>query len=112
MLTDDAFRRLALESDGVSEGAHQGHADFRAFGRVFATLGYPQGGFAMVKLTPDQQRMVVDAEPAIFSPVAGGWGRKGATLISLAEADDATARSALRMAWGNVNKRRPGGKST
>jgi hypothetical protein len=104
MLTVDAFRSLALELGGASEGGHMGHADFRAFGRVFATLGYPRDGFAMVKLAPEQQRLVVEADPAIFSPVSGGWGRKGATLVMLAEADEATARSALRMAWENLKR--------
>jgi hypothetical protein len=104
MLSAEAFRGLALECEGASEGAHSGHADFRAVGRVFATLGYPRPGFAMVKLTPDQQRMLTEAEPAIFSPVPGGWGRKGATLLLLAEADEATARSAVQMAWENVNR--------
>ncbi len=31
-----------------------GHPDFRANGRIFATLGYPQIDFAMVKLSPDE----------------------------------------------------------
>ncbi len=102
MLTAETFRALALELEGTAEGGHMGHADFRRRGRVFATLGYPRNGFAMVKLTPDQQTMLTQAEPAIFSPVSGGWGRKGATLLLLAEADEATARSALQMAWSNV----------
>ena len=36
-----AFRALALELPGVIEAAHQGHADFRVRGKIFATLGYP-----------------------------------------------------------------------
>ncbi|MGY4630253.1 hypothetical protein [Bradyrhizobium sp. USDA 4486] len=35
------FRKTALALPGVIEGAHHGHADFRAGKRVFATLGYP-----------------------------------------------------------------------
>jgi hypothetical protein len=56
----------------------------------------------MVKLTPDQQRMLYDAEPAIFRPIKGAWGLRGATNLRLATADVATARNALTMAWQNV----------
>ncbi len=114
MLTEDEFRRLALGVAGASEGGHVGHADFRVGKRIFATLGYPRLGFAMAKLTPAQQRLVTAAEPAIFAPVKGGWGLKGATLIALAEADASTVRSALGMAVANVegaiNSRRSGRK--
>ena len=57
-MTPAGFRKLALALDGASEGAHGGHADFRSGGKVFATLGYPDETWAMVKLTPDQQEMM------------------------------------------------------
>ena len=101
-MTPAAFRKLALALDGASEGAHGGHPDFRAAGKVFATMGYPDRDWAMVKLTPDQQRMLCAAEPAIFQPVKGGWGLRGATSLKLAAADQRTARSALAMALQNV----------
>ena len=41
----------------------------------------------MVKLTTDQQTIVVDAEPEIFRPVPGGWGKHGNTNVRLAKAD-------------------------
>jgi hypothetical protein len=43
--------------------------------------------------------MLCAAEPAIFMPVPGGWGRRGATHIHLAAANEATLRSAFTMAW-------------
>lgn len=101
-MTPAAFRKLALALDGASEGAHGGHADFRASGKVFATMGYPDPEWAMVKLTPDQQRMLCDAEPAIFRPIKGAWGLRGATNLHLAAADAPAARSALAMARQNV----------
>ena len=101
-MTPAAFRRLALSLDGVSEGAHGGHADFRASGKVFATLGYPDQAWAMVKLTPDQQRMLCDTEPTVFRPIKGTWGLRGATNLHLVAADATTARSALAMARQNV----------
>jgi len=56
----------------------------------------------MVKLTPDQQTMLVDAEPELFRPVPGAWGKSGSTNVRLAKIDPVTLRSALEMAWRNV----------
>ena len=46
--------------------------------------------------------MLVEAEPDIFRPVPGGWGKQGYTNVHLAKADAATLKSALAMAWSNV----------
>ena len=105
-MTPAAFRKLALALDGAAESAHGGHPDFRAGGKVFATMGYPDQSWAMVKLTPDQQEMLCAAEPAMFRPVKGGWGLRGATNLSLAAADAPTARSALAMALKNVTEKK------
>jgi hypothetical protein len=96
------FRKIALGLPGATEGSHQGHADFRAGKRVFATLGYPDAAWGMVKLTPEQQCVLVAAEPDIFRPVPGGWGKHGSTNVLLAKADATTLKSALTQAWGNV----------
>ena len=101
-MTPAAFRKLALSLEGASEGAHGGHADFRAGGKVFATLGYPGKEWGMVKLTPEQQQMLLDAEPAIFVAVKGAWGLRGATNVHLPAVDARTLRSALTMALQNV----------
>jgi hypothetical protein len=96
------FRVIALALPETVEGSHQGHADFRVRKRVFATLGYPDDDWGMVKLTPEQQSVLVEAEPDIFRPVPGGWGKHGSTNVRLAKADAATLRSALSLAWRNV----------
>lgn len=38
MLSPENFRRIALGMKDAVEGAHMGHPDFRAGGRIFATL--------------------------------------------------------------------------
>ncbi|UGY17083.1 MmcQ/YjbR family DNA-binding protein [Bradyrhizobium septentrionale] len=101
-MSANRFRRVALSLPEVVEGAHHGHADFRVGKRIFATLGYPDQDWGMVKLTPEQQAMVVEAEPEIFRPVPGGWGRSGSTNVRLAKADQVTLRSALSMARDNI----------
>ncbi len=45
------FRRLALSLPGVDELSHMGHPGMRVHGRILATLGSPDAGHAMVKLT-------------------------------------------------------------
>ena len=96
------FRRTALALSNAVESAHHGKADFRVGKRIFATLGHPDENWGTLKLTPEQQSMLVDAEPDIFRPVPGGWGRQGYTNVHLAKADATTLKSALTMAWENV----------
>ncbi len=67
-MTPETFRKLALALPGAQESAHVGHPDFRVRGKVFATLGYPDGAWGMVKLTPAQQQALVRAHPAVFRP--------------------------------------------
>lgn len=105
MITPDDFRRLALALPQAIESAHMGTVDFRC-GKIFATLGNPDVEWAMVKLTSDQQEMRVAADPGIFVPVPGGWGKGGATRLRLAGCDEATARGALLDAWRNVAPKR------
>jgi hypothetical protein len=105
-MTAEDFRRIALSFPETTESAHMAHPDFRVRGKIFATLGYPGDDFAMVKLTPDQQQVFVKAEPAVFEPVKGGWGRGGATNVHLRAAKKAITRRALATAWCNVAPRR------
>ena len=94
-MTADKFLCLALSIPGASESAHMGHPDFRLEGRIFATLGYPDEGHGMVKLAPPQQKKFVKLAPAVFSPCAGAWGRRGATAVRLAPARVGLIRAAL-----------------
>ena len=98
MLTADGFRGIALALDGAIEGAHMGHADFRAGGRIFASLGYPDDGHAMVKVRPADQQNLVTARPDAFQPATGAWGAGGATMVDLRRAPVALVRTAMTAA--------------
>ncbi len=100
-MTPAAFQKLALAMPEAAAASHFDTPDYRVAGKIFATAGRKDGR-AVLKLTIDQQQMLCEAEPAIFVPVDGGWGRKGWTNIILAKADAATAKSALWMAWCNT----------
>lgn len=101
-MTADQFRRLALEFPGAVESSHMNHPDFRTGGKVFATLGYPDESWAMVKLTPDQQRLFVRESPRVFRPCKGVWGERGATNVHLESADEALVQAGLQAAYENV----------
>jgi len=99
----EAFRALALELPGVVEASHQGHADFRVRGKIFATLGYPDDAHGMVKLARDEQAKRVRQFPGAFAPAKGAWGEQGSTLVKLEAAAETAAvaavKSAIRSAW-------------
>jgi hypothetical protein len=98
-VTANDFRRLALSFPESEERSHMDHPDFRVGGRIFATLGYPEEGWAMVKITPVEQAMLVKAQPKVFNPCTGAWGRRGATNVRLKAARKPTLRRALEAAW-------------
>ena len=74
-----------------------GHADFRAGGRVFASLG-PKGDWAMVKLPPDEQEVLVAEAPEVYERFGGAWGRSGCTRIHLRSARKGEVRRLLALA--------------
>ena len=100
-MTPEEFRKMALSLPETSEASHMGHPDFRVGGKIFATLSPPGQGWAMVKLTPEQQESFAQAEPAVFKPFAGAWGRDGATKVQLRAAKKKSLRAALVFAWRN-----------
>ena len=106
-MTTAEFRRLALGFPDTVESAHMGHPDFRVAGKIFATLGHPDDGFAMVALLPDEQAFFVGADPATFTPVQGGWGKSGSTSVMLRSAAKVAVRAALRTAWERRARKRP-----
>jgi hypothetical protein len=100
------FRRIALSLPESVESSHMDHPDFRVGGKIFATLGYFDAGWGMVKLSPEQQDTFMRAEPTVFVPAKGYWGRKGATCVRLKGAKKTTLREALAAAWLNTAPKR------
>jgi len=90
-MTADEFRELALGFAGATESAHMNHPDFRAHGRIFATLSYPDASWGMVKLALDDQKHFIELHPQAFVPAKGAWGLQGSTMVRL----DAVKRDVL-----------------
>ncbi len=98
-MTADDFRRIALSFAGAEESSHVGAVDFRVGGHIFATLASVDQGYGNLKLTPDDQAVLVDEFPELFIPIAGGWGRMGMTHVVLAAVDEDILTGALQTAW-------------
>ena len=109
-MNTEEFRRIALSMEGASEGAHMGHPDFRAQGKIFATL-YPDGTSGMVKLTPEQQQEFISTDATAFAPASGAWGRQGCTTVSLNSIAEDTLGQAMTLAWQNTIKGAAGRKT-
>ena len=103
-MTARTFRRIALGMSGAIESAHHGHPDFRANGKIFATL--QAGDRGMVVLTPDQQATFVAGHPDAFIAESGAWGRQGCTRVILAAADEEAVGEAMTLAWQKASAAR------
>ncbi len=105
------FRRIAMSLEGAEENSHMGSLDFRVGGRIFATLASADQGYGNLMLTPEQQAAFVEELPEVFLPVAGQWGRMGATHIRLAAAKEDVLAGALGVAWKlRLEKNKKSGK--
>ena len=105
-MTASDFRRMALALPETAEHAHMDHPDFRVRGKIFATLGHPEKGWGMVKLTPEQQHDFSKDNRGVFVPVNGGWGRRGATSVHLKTVTETTLQKAIAAAWLNTAPKR------
>jgi hypothetical protein len=102
-LNANDFRRIALGLAGAIESAHMDHPDFRANGKIFATIHHDHE-WGMVKLTPDQQQKFVRENVGTFVPENGAWGRAGCTKVRFESVDSETLGEAMTLAWQNTVK--------
>lgn len=100
-MRQEEFRALALSFPEAMEASHFDTADFRVRGKIFATLREADGR-AVLKLSPDEQQLLMATSPGLFEPIKGSWGLKGWTGVALDQADAETVRHAMGMAWRSV----------
>ena len=113
-MTADDFREIALSMHGAIESSHMNHPDFRANGRIFATL-HSGDRLGMVKLEPDEQREVMRRHPRCSSRrLARGAVRGARTSGSMRPIAQPFARqwfSRGRPSWRG-RRRRPNPRRT
>jgi hypothetical protein len=96
-MTPEAFRALALSLPRAKERPILGSQEFRIKDKIFATLGWPQAGWAVIKLAPaDQTRFLGLCEG--LSPERGGRGKRGVTRVRLAALDPGRLAPVLKAA--------------
>lgn len=101
MLTTDEFVSLALSFPEAVQGRHIETDDFRVEGKIFATFRQVDSR-AVLKFSPDEQKLFMETAPGMFEPVHGSWGQKGWTRVVLAKADAETVRHAMAHSWRSV----------
>ena len=97
MLPEDV-RALTRMLPETVEGAHSGNPDFRVGGRIFATLWVDEARLVL-RLTRANQVELCEADPDLFTPIDGAWGRRGWTNLDLDPCDEEALRAALLAAW-------------
>jgi hypothetical protein len=90
-------RELALALPLASEAPHFDRLAFRTPRKIFATLNARAGDLNLM-FDPDLRDFYCEQAPQAFTPVPGGWGRRGATRCDLAKVDEVTLMSALQAA--------------
>lgn len=101
MATVDTFRKIALSFPGVTEHPHFDIPSFRVKDKIFATI-WLKDGMGMLRLSPEGQSAYCDCGDGIFSPVPGGWGTHGATLVELKKVKKDVLKEALAVAYDTV----------
>ena len=101
-VTPKRARELALSLENASEAPHFERVAFRTPRRIFATLARTGIDLNFMFDRAQQKRFCAEA-PQALAPVAGGWGRMGATRCDLTAIDTATFTVALKAAHARAN---------
>ena len=105
MITASTFRKLALTFPDAVELPHFEKTSFRVNKKIFSTLSEKEN-IAMVKLSPIDQSVFCDMNKGIIYPVAGGWGKQGATYIDLKKVKLKVLKDALSCAYELIAKKK------
>lgn len=97
-MTPEAFIAVASGLAMVKAKTVMGAVRLAVGGKTFATVGWPEAGWAVVKLTPaDQQGLMTQTDA--LAPEPGKRGHRGVTLVRLRAIGDAVAGRVLLAAW-------------
>ena len=103
MVGADDFRQMALSLPRAVEKQVLGSQEFRIRDKAFATLGWPEPGWAVVKLTPKDQGAFL-ARSSALSPEPGGRGRRGVTRVRLSGLDAGLLGPLVQAAWRSLHE--------
>ena len=98
MITNAAFRKLALSFESAIELPHFDKASFRSPKKIFATLD-ENASRACLMLTDADQAMFSTFDKSIIYPVPNKWGAHGATFVELKKIKLELLKAALEAAY-------------
>lgn len=105
MIDIEIFRKLALSFPDTIELPHFHLTSFRVKKKIFATY-WPKENRAMLKLSLIDQSVFCSYDHTIFSPVPGGWGKKGATFVDLKKVRKDMFKDALTTAYKELARKK------
>lgn len=101
MISPAQYHDIALSLPHAAQGSHFEAMDFRVGGKIFATWREDKRQ-AVVKLTSDDQTLMLETMPGVLARLPGGWGLKGWTKLNLDAANEDEVRHVLTVAWRTV----------
>jgi hypothetical protein len=104
MVTAQDFDRLALGFSGTVASPHLGNTGY-AVNRIYAVLA-ADGASANFRFSPEEQRYRCTIARDTFSPVSGGWGKKGWTTARFDRLSEEELTDALLTAWQHARPRK------
>lgn len=105
MLTLDDVRRIALDQPEADEADHHDAPSFRVGKKIFCTIGQDEPRVTL-KLDPEDQRNLSEADPGVIEAVPGYWGRNGWTFVWFEKVEAERFADLMRMAWAQVAPKR------
>lgn len=97
-MTTDEFQALALRLGAVTTRPILDTIRFEISGRTFATLGWPEKGWAVLQLSQEDQTAAISASRG-FMPEPGPRGERGVTLVRLRAVEAEALSEVLAAAW-------------
>ena len=103
-MTLDEVSKLIETLPGVTHRRQDGAVDFQVEKTIFASITIDR--LVVLKLSLEQQDMVMSSDPEGYAPVKGAWGERGWTEMNFALLDEPAAYSGIMIAWTNVTPKR------
>jgi hypothetical protein len=101
MVSIAAFRQMALALPGTTEAPHFHLVSFRVKKKILATI-HAKDNRVMLQLPVVEQSVFCSYDAAVFYPVPGAWGLKGATFVELGKVRKAMLQDALQVAYNGI----------
>lgn len=98
MVTEKAFRELALSFPDAVELPHFEATSFRANKKIFATLDVKKNRGCLM-LSPVDQSVFCAYDKTILYPVPNSWGKQGATYVELKTVRKSVLKDAMKHAY-------------